>query len=210
MAGVSQHVIQRGNNRGVVFRVPADYRFFITILRKAAGQCSVDIHGYVLMSNHLHLIVTPSARTGLPEMMQIIGRIYVPYFNSRYERTGALWEGRYRTSILQDDKYWMTCLRYIEMNPVRAGLVAAPELYRWSSYRAHALGREDPLVTPHPLYLGIGCSPVDRQRAWQAVCGVPIERENLGEIRRAIRGGQALGEPRSREAEDGGLDATVS
>ena len=199
VAGLSQHVIQRGNNRGLVFRVPADYQFFAALLRRAAGECHVDVHGYALMSNHLHLIVTPTSGTSLPEMMQSIGRIYVPFFNSRYRRTGALWEGRYRASALHDDSYWMTCLRYVEMNPVRAGLVASPELYRWSSYRAHALGREDSLITPHPLYLGMGGSPVARQRAWRAVCGIPIEAENLDEIRRAIHGGQPLGAPGPQE-----------
>jgi putative transposase len=210
IAGLSQHVIQRGNNRGVIFRVPSDYQVFLAILRHAAGQCRVEVHGYVLMTNHLHFIVTPASRTSLPEMMQTIGRAYVPFFNSRYARTGALWEGRYRASILHDDKYWMTCLRYVELNPVRAGLVAAPELYRWSSYRAHALGRQDTLVTPHPLYLAIGSSPVDRQQAWRAVCRVPIGEEHLTTIRRSIHAGRALGEPAFHEGAEGPFDTSAS
>lgn len=193
IAGLSQHVIQRGNNRGAIFRVPSDYRFLLAVLRDAAGDCGVEVHGYVLMTNHLHLIVTPAARTSLPEMMQTIGRTYVRYFNSSYGRTGALWEGRYRATMLHDEKYWLTCLRYVELNPVRAGMVPSPELYRWSSFRAHALDREDPLVTPHPLYLAIGGTPHDRQAGWRAACGAPIQENQLTEIRRAIHAGRALG-----------------
>jgi len=190
--GLSQHVIQRGNNRGAIFRAPFDYQFFFTVLCHAAGRCGVEVHGYVLMTNHFHLIVTAASPTGLPEMMQTIGRTYVRFFNSRYERTGALWEGRYRASMLHDEKYWTTCLRYVELNPVRAGLVATPELYRWSSYRTHALGQQDPLVGPHPLYLAIGGTAVDRQRAWRTVCGAPIQDDQLARIRHAIHAGRAL------------------
>lgn len=207
--GLSQHVIQRGNNRSAIFRVPSDYQFFLVILRNAAGRCGVEVHGYALMTNHLHLIVTPASRTSLPEMMQTIGRTYVRFFNTRYERTGALWEGRYRASMLHDEEYWMTCLRYIELNPVRAGLVAAPELYRWSSYRAHALGRQDALATPHPLYLGFGGTPEDRQRAWQAVCVAPMEEEHLKRIRLAVHAGRSLGKPAVPEAAEG-ISATTA
>lgn len=209
--GLSQHVIQRGNNRGEIFRAPFDYEFFVTVLRNAAGDCRVDVHGYVLMTNHFHLIVTAASSTGLPEMMQTIGRTYVRFFNSRYERTGALWEGRYRASMLHDDKYWLTCLRYVELNPVRAGLVPSPELYRWSSFRAHALGQEDPLVTPHPLYSAIGGTPVDRQLGWRAVCGAPIDENQLAMIRRAIHVGRTLGEQTfSGQVTAGGVDAAAS
>lgn len=192
--GLSQHVIQRGNNRGAIFRAPFDYQFFLTVLRHAAGHSRVDVHGYVLMTNHFHLIVTSASPTGLPEMMQTIGRTYVRFFNARYERTGALWEGRYRASMLHDEKYWMTCLRYVELNPVRAGLVAAPELYRWSSYRTHAVGRPDPLVRPHSLYLAIGATAADRQQAWRTVCESPIQDGQLARIRHAIHAGKALSE----------------
>jgi putative transposase len=185
--GLSHHVIQRGNNRSAIFRVPHDYRVYLELLRDASDRCGVDIHGYVLMTNHTHLIATPSAASSLPKMMKRIGEIYVPSFNRQYERTGTLCEGRYRGSLIEDEKYWLTCLRYIELNPVRAGMVPNPELYEWSSYRAHAYGRQDPLLTPHPLFLALGRTSVDRQHAWQATCSAPIDDDTLITIRRTIQ-----------------------
>jgi putative transposase len=170
-----------------MFRVPPDYRAYLELLRDASDRCGVDIHGYVLMTNHTHLIATPSAASSLPKMMKRIGEIYVPSFNRQYERTGTLCEGRYRGSLIEDEKYWLTCLRYIELNPVRAGMVPSPELYEWSSYRAHAYGRQDPLLTPHPLFLALGRTAVDRQHAWQATCGAPIDDDTLITIRRTIQ-----------------------
>ena len=170
-----------------MFRAPHDYRFFLEVIRDASERCRVDIHGYVLMTNHTHFIVTPSTASSLPRMMKRIGEIYVPSFNRQYERTGTLCEGRYRGSLIEDEKYWLTCLRYIELNPVRAGLVSSPELYEWSSYRAHAFGRQDPLLTPHPLFLALGGTPGDRQRGWQATCGAAIDDDTLTTIRRAIQ-----------------------
>jgi putative transposase len=196
--GLSQHVIQRGNNRGATFRVPSDYRRFLDLVRDAAQACRVEVHGYVLMTTHVHLIVTPSCGSSLPEMMQSIGRTYVRQFNRRYERTGTLYEGRYRASLIQDENYWLTCLRYVELNPVRAGVVPRPELYEWSSYRAHAFGRPDSLLTPHPLLLATGRNAVERQHAWQATCGAPIDSEAVNRLRRAIRSGQPL----TKEPED--------
>jgi putative transposase len=128
-------------------------------------------------------------------MMQGIGRLYVPFFNDRYERTGTLWEGRYRNSLIHDETYWLTCLRYIELNPVRAGLADRPELYPWSSYRAHAFGREDPLSAPHMLYQGLGTTDTDRQEAWRAMCAAPIPAADLDRVRQAIHTGRAIGEP---------------
>ena len=187
MRGLSQHVIQRGNNRSTLFRCPFDYRFFLDLLRCNAGRCGVEVHGYVLMTNHVHILCTPSTESSLPEMMQRIGRVYVPFFNRTYARTGSLWEGRYRASVIQDEKYWMTCLRYIELNPVRAGVVNAPDLHEWSSYRAHALGFDDSLLTPHPLFVATGSSAPERQRAWRATCATAIEGESLTRIRRSIQ-----------------------
>lgn len=193
--GCTQHLIQRGNNRGTIYRAPSDYRFFLGALRFAAVRATVAVHGYVLMTNHFHLMATPVSADGVPKMMQTLGRLYVRFFNGRYQRTGALWEGRYRASMLHDDRYWMTCLRYIELNPVRAGLVAAPVDYRWSSYRAHAFGASDSLLSAHALYLGLGSEVVDRQRAWRAICASPTSDDKVAEIRQAIHAGKALGEP---------------
>lgn len=168
-----------------------DYRLLLELLRETSQKHRVQVHGYVLMTNHIHLIATPSSASGLPKMMQGLGS-YVRDFNRRYERTGTLLEGRYRASLIHDEGYWLTCLRYIELNPVRAGLVPSPELYEWSSYRAHALGRPDPLLTSHPLFLERGRTAADRQRAWQAICGVPIDDDILFKIRHAIQASRPL------------------
>jgi putative transposase len=169
-----------------MFQAPDDYRFYLELVGHASRKCQVQVHGYTLMTNHIHLSVTPSTASSLPQMMKRIGETYVRRFNRNYERTGTLCEGRYRASLIQDERYWLTCLRYIELNPVRARLVTSPELYEWSSYRAHAFGFADPRLTPHPLFLALGRSSTERSRAWQATCGAPNEDE-LTTIRRAIQ-----------------------
>ena len=128
------HVTQRGNNRTAIFREPFDYDIFLFFARLTIGRYDVQVHAYALMPNHFHLMVTPESPGALSRAMQSLGRRYVRYFNDRYERTGTLWEGRYRTAIITDERYWLTCMRYVEMNPVRAGLVASAESYKWSSY----------------------------------------------------------------------------
>ena len=185
--GLSHHVIQRGNNRSAMFQVPDDYRFYLELLMNASRKCQVQVHGYTLMTNHVHLSVTPSTPASLPQMMKKVGETYVRRFNKQYERTGGLCEGRHRASLIQDERYWLRCLRYIELNPVRARLVTSPELYEWSSYRAHAFGHADPRVTAHPLFLALGRTLTDRNRAWQATCGAPADDDELTTIRRAIQ-----------------------
>ncbi len=200
--GISHHVIQRGNSRCVIFRVPADYRFFLSLLARMSRKYRADIHGYVLMTNHFHLIVTPGVASSLPRMMQGIGRLYVPFYNERYERTGTLWERRYRSSVLHDERYWMTCLRYVELNPVRSGLTDRPEKYPWSSYRAHAFGREDGLLSPHPLYATLGTTDAVRQQAWRSMCQAPIPDADLDRVRQAVHAGHAIGEPAFTESQE--------
>lgn len=189
---MTQHVIQRGNNRGDIFRSLSDYEVFICAMRDALRRYRLDIHAYVLMTNHVHLMVTPMTRNAVPSAMQAIGRRYVPYFNQRYERTGGLFEGRYRSMIVGDESYWITCMRYIELNPVRAGLVATPETYRWSSYRAHAMGIADTLLTEHPMYIRLGETSIDRCRSWQTFCAEGIAETELAEIRAAAHTGSVL------------------
>jgi putative transposase len=201
--GISHHVIQRGNNRCVIFRVPTDYRFFLSLLARMAQRYRADIHGYVLMTTHFHLIVTPATANSLPRMMQGIGRLYVPFYNEQYERTGTLWERRYRSSMLSDERYWMTCLRYVEMNPVRSGLTDRPEKYPWSSYRAHAFGREDGLLSPHPLYAALGTTDAVRQEGWRTICAAPIPAADLDRVRQAVHAGHAIGEPVFHEVASG-------
>lgn len=191
--GLTQHVIQRGNNRGPVFREDSDYRVFLSLLRRESERCAVAVHGYTLMSNHFHLMATPGDLTGLSKMMQGVGRTYVPLFNGRYQRTGGLWEGRYRSFAIESEAYWVTCLRYVELNPVRAGLVSAPEAYRWSSARAHVSGLPDPVVTDHDLYLRLGSTTDERQRAWAEICRAGMLDHELTQLRSAVRSGR-LGE----------------
>jgi putative transposase len=187
LPGMSHHVIHRGNNKTAIFHASGDFLFFLTLLRRATQAHDVAVNAYVLMSNHIHLIVTPSTLAGLSKAIQDVGRIYVQMFNDRYGRTGTLWEGRYRSSLIDDDRYFLTCHRYVEMNPVRAAMVERPDGYRWSSYGFHGLGHDDPLLTPHPLYLRLGSTSSERQTAWRALCGVPLLDDELADIRHPAR-----------------------
>ena len=157
--GLSLHVHNRGNNSVDMFHDDVDRTVFLLALGAACRQYDVDVHAWMLMDNHFHLIVTPHAPAGVPCAMQQVGRCYVPYFNRRAGRTGGLFEGRYSAHLMDTEVYWYRCLRYVELNRVRAGLVAAPEDYPWSSYRAHAFGTHDAVLTEHPLYLALGSGP---------------------------------------------------
>jgi putative transposase len=161
------HVIQRGNNREAVFYCDEDYERYREWLAAAAAENDCAIHAYVLMTNHVHLLVTPDAPESVPRMMQALGRRYVRYVNAAYRRTGTLWEGRYRAAPIDSDAYFLSCCRYIELNPVRAGMVRRPRDYSRSSYRAHALGKADALMSDHALYRALGRSGPDRQSAYR-------------------------------------------
>jgi putative transposase len=167
ISDLTQHVFNRGNNRCDIFRAEKDYAFFLLALRDASLRLQVDVHSYTLMTNHFHLVATPRVATGLSDVMQVVGTKYVRYFNRRYTRTGTLFEGPFKNSVIETETYWFTCMRYVELNPVRAGLVADPADYRWSSYRANAFGVGDPLVVQHRLYESLGESGVDRQERWR-------------------------------------------
>ncbi|HEY3092388.1 MAG TPA: transposase [Vicinamibacterales bacterium] len=193
--GLTVHVTNRGNNKMPVFRAEADYQTFLWSLRFVAMKYRLLVHAYALMSNHFHLMVTPELASGLSRGMQSLGRRYVRYFNDRYERTGTLWEGRYRTALIVDERYWLTCLRYVEMNPVRAGLVQVPESYRWSSYGAHAFGEHDAIVAPHAVYEALASTADRRQEAWRRICAPPLQTEQLEALRTSIAGGAVIGEP---------------
>ena len=202
VAGIPQHVIQRGNNRAAVFARPADYERFLLYLREACDRHACLVHSYVLMTNHVHLLVTPTRPTGIARVMQSVGRRYVQHFNRWQRRTGTLWEGRYKAVVVDTDAYLLTCYRYIERNPVRAGLVAEPGAYRWSSYGANAFGWPDPLVTPHLLYLQLGRSERARRAAYRALCAVELDAWAANTLRRATESGWALGDGRfCREVE---------
>jgi putative transposase len=168
------HVIQRGNNREATFHCDEDYERYREWLAAAAADNGCAIHAYVLMTNHVHLLVTPDAPAGVPRMVQTLGRRYVRYVNVSYGRTGTLWEGRYRAAPIDSDAYFLSCCRYIELNPVRAGMVRHPRNYAWWSYRAHALGKADALVSDHGLYRALGRSSADRQGAYRELFRTPL------------------------------------
>ena len=160
--GVAVHVIQRGNHRQPVFFATGDYDKFLEDLGVAAKAYFCEIHAYALMTNHVHLLLTPKIAGAVSHMMQALGRRYVRYFNEKYRRSGTLWEGRFRSSVVGTDRYLLACSRYIELNPVRAGMVAAPGDYPYSSYAANAHGDPNPLVVSQPTYLGLGTTPETR------------------------------------------------
>jgi putative transposase len=190
------HVIQRGNNREAVFFCEEDYERYCAWLGEAAARHGCAIHAYVLMTNHVHLLATPQARSSLPRLMQALGRRYVRHVNDAYRRTGTLWEGRYRAAPIDSDAYFLACCRYIELNPVRAGMVAQAGDYRWSSWRAHALGAADALVAEHALYRALAPTPAGRQAAYRALFDAPLDEAFLTEVRAATNGGWALGDTR--------------
>lgn len=189
--GLTLHVVQRGNNKSETFSEPSDYRFFLKLLRHESARHDVAIHAYALMTNHFHLMATPADAAGLSMMMQSVGRTYVPVYNLKHQRTGTLWEGRFRSFVIETASYWLKCLRYIELNPVRAGMVSTSHEYRWSSARAHVEGREDELLTPHDLYTRLGATATERQQAWRSMCGEVVPDAELQAMRDAIRRGQA-------------------
>ncbi len=199
LPGVPQHVIQRGNNRCVTFAAPEDYGFYLDCLSASARSFGCDIHAFVLMTNHVHLLATPRVAGGVSKMMQSIGRRYVRYFNQAYKRTGTLWEGRYKATLIDSETYLLACSRYIELNPVRAKMVEAPGDYPWSSFAAHALGKPLGLLSFHPLYLRLGATPRDRQSAYLALFDQALGSEMLGNIRDATNKGWALGGKRFKE-----------
>jgi putative transposase len=200
LPGHPQHVIQRGNNRQPIFCCDDDYRFFHEKLTAACIQHGCAVHAYVLMTNHVHLLVTPQTENAISKVMQSVGRYYVQYFNYTYQRTGTLWEGRYRATLLDTDQYLLTCYRYIELNPVRAEMVEDPASYRWSSYGFNAQGMPDPLVVPHALYWKLGHDPQERQAAYRALFRGQLDESALAEIREATNKAWLLGNDRFRAA----------
>jgi putative transposase len=193
VAGYPHHVIQRGNDRQKIFCDAADCERFLTLLGELALAHVVAIHAYALMPNHVHLLLTPGEPQSLSRLMQSLGRRYVLWFNKRHFRTGTLWEGRFRASVIESERYLFACSRYIELNPVRAGLVSDPAQYRWSSHAHHVGLRPEPLIEEHPLIWSLGNTPFDRQAAYRKLFEhLPSEAE-IEEIRAAIQSGWAVG-----------------
>jgi putative transposase len=186
-----QHLIQRGNNRAAIFLDDEDRRFFLDALGKAAAAEGCALHGYVLMTNHVHLLATPRTPRSIPRMLQTVGRRHVRRFNLRTGRSGTLFEGRYRATVVDSERYFLECLRYIELNPVRAGIVDDPAAYAWSSCRHHLGRREDPLVSEHALYRALG---PERASAYAGLIAEVLAPDFLDAVRGATNGGWALGD----------------
>jgi putative transposase len=199
LPGQPQHVIQRGNNRGVTFFAGEDYSFYRECLKEACDKHGCAVHAYVLMTNHVHLVLTPEAPSSIAKVMQSVGRRYVQYVNYTYRRTGTLWEGRYKATLIDSEQYLLTCSRYIELNPVRAGIVAHPGDYPWSSYRAHAHGQLDTLIQDHTLYSALGNTDSGRQEAYRALFKAQLDAATLNLIRESTNKAWALGSDRFRE-----------
>lgn len=190
---VPQHLIQRGNNQQTIFFCPNDYEFYLDCLRDASECYSCVLHAYVLMPNHVHLLVTPHNADSLPRMMQSIGRCFVQHINHANQRTGTLWEGRYRACLVEPHEYLLECTRYIEMNPVRHGLVTVADDHPWSSIRHHAWGKTDALVKSHARYLELGDCDLERQETYRRLLASPMEPDVLREIRESLNHNRVLG-----------------
>lgn len=196
---VPVHVVRRGNNREPIFFDVGDYQAYLGWLGESAERYGCFLHAYVLMTNHIHLFVTPKFETSISQMMQTIGRHYVPYINHNYNRSGTLWEGRYKSSLIQDDVYLLNCMRYIELNPVLAKLVKTAVAYRWSSYAANARGIKDSLITHHEIFLALGRTKQFRQDAYKALFKANMEKVTIDDIRAAWQTGTPLGNEQFRE-----------
>lgn len=194
LPGVPLHIIQRGNNRQRCFCDDKDYIVYLQWLTQYADESGCQVHAYVLMINHVHLLVSSSTTDGPVGLMKMLGQRYAQYFNWRYGRTGTLWEGRFKSCLVQDEGYFLVCHRYIELNPVRAGMVDFPAQYRWSSYRANAEGNGNPIVQPYGVYLRLGLDPAARQQAYRALFHQGLDTKMLAEIRAASDGSQVLGD----------------
>lgn len=197
--GQPQHVILRGNNRTAIFSEEADYQFYLDKLQLACKKHGCDVHAYVLMTNHVHLLITPHQEQSLGKALQMLGRYYVQYYNYRYQRTGTLWEGRYKATLIDTEAYLLICMRYIELNPIRAGMVAHPSEYPWSSYSYNALGQMNDLITPYLEYQRLGPTDDERRAAYRQLFKHAISAKNIGEIREATNKAWVLGNARFKQ-----------
>lgn len=199
MAGMPCHVIQRGNNRDACFFAEQDYQFYLECLADACRRFRVAVHAYVLMTNHVHLLMTPEDAEGISRVMQSVGRRYVQYINFEYRRSGTLWEGRHKASLVDAETYLLTCMRYIELNPVRASMVRHPAEYPWSSYRTNGQGERSSLINPHPGYLDLGAEDQERLTAYRSLFATCVDYTDLHAIREAIQFCTPLGNERFKE-----------
>ena len=199
LPGIPQHVVQRGNNKQARYFSDEDYAVYLDKLKLYSKKYKVSVHSYVLMTNHVHLLMTPGTTRGVSQLMQSLGRNYVRYINQTYNRTGTLWEGRYKSTLVDGDNYFLTVSRYIELNPVRAGMVAHPAEYPWSSYQRNALGKPIELITSHILYQGLAKTDKTRQKRYAALFDKIITDDTLEEVRDSINRAWVLGDGRFKQ-----------
>jgi putative transposase len=199
LPNIPVHIIQRGNNRQACFYAEDDYRFYLEWLRTCSQKSGCTIHAYALMTNHVHLLISAADGAGPGAMMKALGQRYVQYVNRTYRRSGTLWEGRFRSCLTQEDTYLLACQRYIELNPVRAGIVTHPAEYRWSSYRANAQGEVNELLSQHLLYRALGGSEEERQIAYRELFRYELDPGVVDAIRQATNGNFVLGNFRFSE-----------
>lgn len=191
--GYPHHIVQRGNNRQPIFVDDADRERFLTLLVQYANRHALPIHAFVLMPNHVHLLATPAEAGTLAAVMQGVGRSYVRWFNARHQRSGTLFEGRFRSSVVDTDRYALACSRYIELNPVRAGLVTSPAEFRWSSHRHNVGVRPNALITEHAAMWALGNTPFERQSSYRKMFEKPLGSAELAAFRQSVQSGWAVG-----------------
>lgn len=175
--GMPVHVVQRGNNRQATFIQSDDYACYLQHLAQGLKRYDTALHAYCLMSNHVHLLMTPKYDDSISRTIQHLGRNYVLWFNKKYRRSGTLWEGRHKGKVIHNERYLLACYRYIEMNPVKAGIVATPAQYRWSSYTANAHGASSPLLTAHASYEALSNDNSQRQMQYRALFNEPLQQQ---------------------------------
>jgi len=193
LPAVPLHIIQRGNNRSPCFASETDYLVYLSLLGKYAASAACQIHAYVLMTNHVHLLLSSGNKEGPSMLMRRLGQHYVQYFNRRHQRTGTLWEGRFRSCLVEQARYLLICQRYIELNPVRARMVSEPDSYPWSSFRSNALGEENSLITPHVVYMGLGKHASERRSAYRYLFQEAMSDHLIEQIRHASNSNSPLG-----------------
>ena len=198
LPGIPVHVVQRGNNRAACFFSDDDYLYYKEVLAEGLRRYSASLHAYCLMTNHVHLLVTPAYEDSISRVIQHVGRQYVQFVNKRYKRSGTLWEGRHKGSLIDAEPYLLTCYRYIELNPVTASMVSTPDEYRWSSYHANGHGKTDVLVSEHPIYMALSANATQRRRYYRELFCSRIDTDDVHAIREACSANQILGKSRFR------------
>jgi putative transposase len=203
------HVMQRGHNREPVFFTDQDYLEYLKVLKRVSDLVHCAIHAYVLMTNHVHLLLTPGAGDSISRLFQECGRQYVTYINQTYRRRGTLWEGRHKGMIVESTAHLLACMRYIELNPVRAGIVARPKHYRWSSHSANAWGEDNCILSPHDEYVNLGQTVSQRQAVYRALCDAALSHDELARIRNCTQSGTPMGRERFKAQIEKTLQKTI-